>query len=286
MKILILGLPKTGTTALYSKIKNSLDESYKCFFEPDSYSGGENTNVISKVLFQKKSTDYNSFLNFDKKILIVRDLRDWVISGALYGFSYGPRYFSNESLVYPILNLLIKKEKNPNEVSLRELFRLLRFKPEGNFDIRGHSRMILLENFMKFHKDNNDFFVLKYEDFIDGNLEDLENYLGFNLTGSSEVGPNLRRVVRTKGYGNWKDWFTSNDIDYFKPILTPFMRKYGYDDGWDTNFNKIINPEHCSLYALRNINEKRNNAGLAPIRFNERGIINKIKKFLGRIQFQ
>jgi hypothetical protein len=286
MKILILGMPKTGTTALYSKIRNSFKGDINCIFEPKQYDENDSENVLAKVLFSDRETDYNSFLEFDKKIIIVRDLRDWIISSLLYGFSYGKKCFRNETLVLDILRLLRQKEIDPNSVSLLKIFNSVKFGPDTNFEINAHNPLGLLNRFIGFHNSNEDFFLIKYEDFVDGRLNGLEEYLGFRLDGSSEVGPTLNRVVRTKGYGNWKDWFTQEDINYFRPIFTPFMERYSYGGDWRVNVDKRINPEHCSLYALRNINEKRNNAGLEYIGFNERGIFNKIKKFLARIQFQ
>lgn len=288
MKILILGLPKTGTTALYAKIKNSISGEVECMFEPRNYEKTDSKDVLAKVLFSTVETNYDSFLEFDKKIILVRDLRDWIISSALYGFSYGKKCFRDSEASLEILKLLRQKEKDPDSVSMVKLFNSIRFGPNSNFEINVNNRMLLLNRFIDFHDSNRDFFLLRYEDFIDGNLGDLEDYLGFKLVGSSDVGANLRRVVRTKGYGNWKNWFTDEDVNKFRPIFEVFMNRYGYLDDWKTNLVKKIDPEHCTVYALRNLNERRYNAGMSLIKFENRTEIelrfkDRVKKFIKKI---
>jgi hypothetical protein len=75
--------------------------------------------------------------------------------------------------------------------------------------------------------------VLKYEDFIDKRLDGLSTYLGIKLDGDTEVAAQHQRVVRTRAYGNWRRWFTEQDVEFFKPIIADFLRTMGYNsDDW------------------------------------------------------
>ena len=86
MKILIAGAPKTGTTALFYRIKNSLDGGVREMFEPRGYvaePGDGACHVLAKVLLDPLiDLDMESFSSFEKKIGIVRDPRDRLISAS------------------------------------------------------------------------------------------------------------------------------------------------------------------------------------------------------------
>ena len=58
------------------------------------------------------------------------------------------------------------------------------------------------------------------------------------------------RVERTKSSGDWKNWFTQEDIYYLKPIFEEFMNKYNYTD-WNINFEKFISKEYSSDYIKK-----------------------------------
>jgi len=81
------------------------------------------------------------------------------------------------------------------------------------------------------------------------------------------------RVVRTKGSGDWKNWFLKEDIDFFKTIFSGYMATYGYADDWETRPNPIIRPENCSGYVRRIVSEKQT-AG-KPGRHDREGILKR-----------
>jgi len=252
-KIIVLGLPKTGTTALFFKIKNSLPKNIKCLFEPKKYieeKEDSEKGVIAKVLFGHIDIDF--FSSFDKKILIVRDPRDWCISRFLYSVFYVGNY-KNGNFIKEKIELLKKKEKSPGKVLLKDCMKENLSKP--------------LDKVIDFQKTHKDFFILKYEDFVDDKLPDLENYLGFKLTGTSKVPESFKRVERTKDYGDWKNWFTEEDIEYFKPMFERYMKEYNYWDDWKLNEKQVILPEYASEYAKRIVNERRRNENIPELKF-------------------
>ena len=110
---------------------------------------------------------------------------------------------------------------------------------------------------LEFHKTTKvPFFVLKYEDFVNRNLSELENYLDFELTGSSNVPNEHKRVERTKRAGDWENWFTNYDIKYYKPLFREYMERYGYGN-WNLPDVQNISPDHGTTYILRLVKEAR-----------------------------
>ena len=99
MKIVIYWLAKSGTMALFYKLKNSLPPDLICLFEPRSFAPSvlkqrgfrallgrrREPDVLAKVLPFRPAApaDVDSFSAFDKQILLVRDPRDRLISRLL-----------------------------------------------------------------------------------------------------------------------------------------------------------------------------------------------------------
>src|SRR5437763_8059030 len=124
MKIVIAGLPKTGTTRIFYKIRNSLEDPVREMFEPSSYepepADTEQSVLAKKLIAPKHVAELTSFEGFDKKIAIVRDPRDWVISMLLYDVFSLPIH-ENPEAIRQILDLLRRKEEIPSAVSVLEL---------------------------------------------------------------------------------------------------------------------------------------------------------------------
>jgi hypothetical protein len=261
MKIVVVGLAKSGTTGFLYKIKNSLSGDIKVLFERKEYNNQEADTVIAKCLLGHK-LNIDSFAVFDKKILIVRDPRDRMISSFLY-LMFASNKYESEKEIKRIISLLIKKEKNPSSISFVDLAKTVFSK---NFFKSQYINRIKIFN--RFYREHPDYFIVSYEDFIDNKLGALEDYLGFKLNGSSEVASVLSRVVRTKSYGSWKNWFTKEDVIFFKDLCSGFMLKHGFFD-WELNKKQEILPEHCSDYVIRVVNDRRRREGLLEFNFNK-----------------
>jgi broad-specificity NMP kinase len=92
MKILILGLPRSGTSSLYDFLRTSLPVNYECKYEPykTEYIGPLNSNCLIKsvltneILLKKEQTLLNHTIelvsNFDFVIFLKRDLNDIKVS--------------------------------------------------------------------------------------------------------------------------------------------------------------------------------------------------------------
>jgi hypothetical protein len=245
MKILIIGQAKSGTTALYHALKQSLSGKYTSLFEPKSYLANDGDQfTLAKVLINE-FVNIDDFDNFDKKILIVRDPRDNLVSLLLYAI-YDQKFITDDNKVNFFIDKLEKKQINPASISLIDLFKVLSDLSDKD----------LLELFTQryqagllFDTHYQNYFVYKYEDFVTCRFSSLEEYLGFKLNFNGKVEEALGRVTRTKGSGDWRNWFTQQDVKYFSPIYHDYLVKYGYDLEWKLNPEPKILPEHSTVYV-------------------------------------
>ncbi|HET9916470.1 MAG TPA: hypothetical protein VFQ89_05130 [Candidatus Binatia bacterium] len=262
MKIVIAGAAKSGTTALYYALKQSLPRNYSHKFEPKKYAPkrGE-AGVLAKIIINSVDR-IEDFDCFDKRIFLIRDPRDVVVSGVLYRI-YNAREPIDQGELAHYLRGVEQKQRDPASLSLVELQR--RLSPLLRLDIRAHhNREHRANDFGTLHPD---YFVYKYEDLIAGRFDELERYLGFTITFSGEVDAKHQRVARTKEAGGWRDWFTPDDVEYYRPQFDDFLVKYGYDTDWALNPNPRIAPEHSTLYVRRMLEEgqaarRKANSGL------------------------
>lgn len=258
MKILVAGLGKSGTTGLYYLVRNSLSGNPTCGFEPNYKELTGDEVLVKSLVGDTRHGNHlyveDVFDKFDKRLFIVRDPRDRLVSGTLYSAATS-RFKSREDLDN-FLKLLRQKESDPNSVSMLDL---RGWDDYGIYQRHGS----LMRGWDDCHHtgfggimieccESYEHCLVRYEDFVDGRIENMEDYLGFKLTGTSEVEPGLDRVVRKKTYGDWRNWLTPEDADLLKPIFANFMEHFDYDyDDWELNNKPVINPVFSSEYVER-----------------------------------
>ena len=258
MKVVIAGLGKSGTTALFFTVKQSMPLDTHHLFEPSRFDGrsGTASNVLAKILIRDGgATDYASFDDFEKKVLIIRDPRDIIISRVLYDIYNAPDACRDDAKVDAFVRLLRRKEAEPHNVSLLEIIDLLdRICGRGVLRRTATAGDLALE----FQRGHADYFMFRYEDFVCADLAPLERYVGLPLAAGPRVVPaDLSRVVRTKTSGNWRNWLTPADVEFFGPRLAQFIRNNGYSEDWTLALSPSISPEHGSDYVLRIVAEHR-----------------------------
>ena len=252
MRTVIYGLPKSGTTYLFSLLAQAMSRDKKLVesFEPrskdennrlhrhDGQFWDESENMLVKILYAdanknsgwegaqaKKSFDY-----YDKKIFLIRDPRDRWISAFFYRWFY--RHNPDKKDFERALALSQKKEKNPDQVPFHKL---LSSDPQvlKNWAKEYTHNLHFLTDFINGLKLNG-WYILKYEDLVDKNWKDLEEYLGFSLELEHDIRKSFKHVSRTNQYGNWRRWFTLEDVIFFTPIFNNFLQSHGYDSvDWD-----------------------------------------------------
>lgn len=264
-KIVIFGSYKTGTTGLFYKIANSLPGSARYLFEAQEYKpeiADSNQWVLAKIILwfnrQELIPRYESFLNFDKAIYLTRDPRDWLVSATLFMIQQEESLYTSDESLKLIFRLLQKKQRDPNSVSLVSIIRCINeLSNRHTFTATMDWMKSQYEWLLAFERRIPEYIRLRYEDFVDERIAELEAYLGVPLKAKAEVDIAHAHVPRTKSYGNWKDWFTPDDILYFRPLFTEYMETYGYEDAWAINEYPNISHEHSIEYVLRTVNKRR-----------------------------
>jgi hypothetical protein len=265
MKVLILGTGKTGTTVMVYKVAGGLPNCHAFSGgRPGKHIGDYENAVYKHTYEERKGKSFEIFkehLNkehYDRKIWMARDPRDAAVSRMLYRWHRG---FEGRKKQYQAhLDLVLKKEKDPTSVPFCEICR--------HTGHNGWPRTVAqvveeeqhrYQQMVKFIKGlGSDWFLLTFEDMVAGKFEALNNYLGFEVQADATVpsASGKAKVIRKKSTGDWRHWFTAEDVEIFKPALTPYMELIGYDcDDWSSNPDPVIEPEYSSVY-MQNLPRK------------------------------
>lgn len=231
-RVLIVGEGKSGTTALLRSVSSALGEPSE-IFEPMAMSAEDlepDPLVVKKLLLNWKQAETRLLDSFDKRILIVRDPRDRLISHLLYD-AYNRAQVVDEAGRQEWLGLLGQKSATPDEVPFVRLvntwWRLAGSDLLSHY-VRANDRVNSYKRRMKKH-----FFVLAYEDYVDGRFEALNEYLDLNIE-PGVVGHEEARVARSGRYGEWRNWFTPEDVEVFRPMTDQWLHRHGYDhEDWE-----------------------------------------------------
>jgi hypothetical protein len=269
MKILILGRGKSGTTALLFKMAAGLPNCHAFSGgHPGKYSGDFENAVYKHTYSERKGKTfevYNKHIseeNYDRKIWMARDPRDIAVSRMLFRWHKGPKGGWKQYRTH--LELVQKKELDPKSVPFHVLCRYIGF---GNWPITTEEvvederlRYQRMSDYVKSLGD--DWFLFKYEDMIQGNFDDLNNYLGFAIINDAEVPKSTgkAKVARKKAFGDWRNWFIEEDAEVFKPAYLTYMEVIGYDsEDWVVSTQPTIEPQYSSIYIKNLVRENTSN---------------------------
>jgi len=266
MKIVILGKGKSGTTALLHMVAAAFPEcrpvpggfrahardrarpdadpaaSFACKFTYNDDKGRSFGTVMQHIADEA----------YDKKIWVARDPRDNAVSNALY--RWRRRHGKSRAQFRQCLERVQQKERDPGSVPFHEIYRFTGDPggPESPAELIASERT-RYERMAEFVASlDADWLIFKYEDFVDRKLEGLSAHLGRDVRPTAELPVADRLKVRTKGYGDWRNWFVPADVEIFRPIYTPYMDLVGYDsDDWALEPNPKIDPALASEYMER-----------------------------------
>ena len=232
MRVLIVGEGKSGTTALLRSISAALDDPVE-LFEPLEMTTDDLTPdslVIKKLLLNWKRAERKLLDRFDKRVLIVRDPRDRLISQLLYD-AYNKAELLDAEQREKWLYLLRRKSRNPNGISLMHLINAW-WRMSRTALISHHVRATDRSSAFQ-RRFGNDFHVLRYEDYVDGNFDAINDYLGVELS-RGEVKGSETRVARSGTHGEWRAWLTPSDVEVLRPMTHDWLKNAGYDfRDWD-----------------------------------------------------
>lgn len=269
-RIAIFGQAKTGTTALFYRIKRALPWSTRTLFEPTAYAPrllDRWRPLLAKVLLEipqaSRPVHYDTFRSFKKRIYLVRDPRDWIVSSTLFLIQEHSTIYMNLDKLSAILELLQRKEADPASLPLLDI---LEYVLQASKEIALEDALAWIGRYQnwlaQFESELGPHHTLRYEDFVDNRLNELETYLGLSLKEPAEVAPAHGHVVRTKSYGNWKHWLLEEDVRRLRPVFKDYLRRHGYTDNWERAPQPTIRPEHCSEYVVRTVRRRLRQRGL------------------------
>lgn len=231
MNFLIAGLAKSGTTMLFSRIQRALDPFSPVFFEPERrdellaiLQRGTQGDTLTKVLVGRVMPDNDVIANFDKQVLIYRDPRDQFVSMLLYLF-YDFQLNGDQAGYDACFSVLQEKQKEPSAVSAIALYNQLA-------SAVGRAPVAVFNNLHRVQQEYLAAFTphqARYEDLLDGKWAALESYLGLELGGDAQVPTEYSRVVRSKGYGDWRNWLNEEDNAYVTTHWGASIEALGYE---------------------------------------------------------
>ena len=272
MKILILGTGKTGTTAMVYKVSGGLPNCHAFSGgRPGKYVGDYENAVYKHTYEERKGKSFEVFKehlnkeNYDRKIWMARDPRDAAVSRMLYRWHKGLKGKRKQYEAH--LDLVLKKEKDPASVPF---FEICRYTGHNGWP-RTVDQVIEEEKnryqqMVEFVTElGSDWFRFTFEDMVAGQFKALNNYLGFEVQADATVpsSSGKAKVIRKKSTGDWRHWFTEEDIRMFKPAFIPYMECIGYDcNDWDLSPQPVIEPEYSSGYIQNLVRNSTKNGVL------------------------
>jgi hypothetical protein len=258
VRFLVLGQGKSGTSAVSRAIELSAGPEHRAFFEPrglESVTAEGSSDVVVKMLIEHWSSSDVAHLDwFDRCVFLARDPRDVVVSRLLYQV-FAMEFIYNPQKLRLFLASLRTKERAPGEHSVRAFFDLVA-KLEGSGDALKRSAKIHRKAAGLWHTASvrDSMHLLKYEDFVEGRVRALSDYLGLEINQDVNVHGKWKRVERTRSNGDWKHWFTPADDEFAREAFADYLGTFGYDD-WEKPSEQIIDPEYSSEYVRRIVQE-------------------------------
>lgn len=257
--VLIVSLARCGSSAIYEFVKQSLGKDCEGFFEPNYESFLKHTipaldqgkNVCVKVLlrpFLQFNTNFQE--RFTQVVGLVRDPRDNLISRLLFRM-VSPAFIENKKVYDVLLPLFEQKLDDPNSISVCKLFRQMEKTGlmEPMIDQRVEEN---LSFFINWHAKSLDPIIYKYEKFIQEQYDEIFCVTNQKRSISkSEIQTVYPQIKRAGKIGDWRHWFTSEDIDFFRPRFEEYMTVYNYCDDWNLQNNQFISAETSIDYIRK-----------------------------------
>jgi len=265
LKVVILGKGKSGTTVLVHMIAAAFPECRAVTGgfnvharERRDAAAGDESFVCKFTYNDKKGRSFDAVMRhiveegYDKKIWVTRDPRDNAVSDAL--FRWRRRHGKSRRQFRACVPLVERKEGDPRSVAFHEIHRYTGDPggPETLEQMVANEGRRYREMTEFVRRLGSDWLIYKYEDLVDEELSPLSDYLGREIRSSSEL-PDADRVkARTKSYGDWRNWFTEEDVRVFAPLYSPYMELVGYDaEDWRLASDPVIDPAKASHYMRR-----------------------------------
>jgi hypothetical protein len=264
--ILILGPSKTGTTGLYTAVKEGLVKAglqARTLFEPmtsdpvDSmFLHAPSTRLMIKVTMDRIHEVVPDVRAFEHRVMTVRDPRDVLVSSLLFRpLTRQTIDRVDPSAVQKFVAALEEKEADPSAHSVRGLFTLAQTLGIGRppyqelTRVLDHQLELLAAGLVH---------VVRYEKFVQDDLQDLSKELGFEV-GNAAAGDDswIGHITRSRSSGEFTRWFLEEDLDFFNDLYGEHLRTFGYDLNAAIERGEGIDPATSSQYVRHRYSIRR-----------------------------
>ncbi|WP_370306887.1 hypothetical protein [Sinimarinibacterium flocculans] len=265
MNVLVVGKAKTGTTVISKAIHQALPGA-RYHLEPKAASyfeehGGGGGSDIVKIIFEHWGgrpadrdalVDNRLAMRFDRRVFIVRDPRDEAISRLLYlaypwMAKHGAGRDQRETL-REWIGLLQRKERDPQSVGGLELFAWAR--ERLGTDVLASTAQSAARYAAFLARAPASSFLIRYEDFVEGRIAALNEYLGLQLEPQTVPLGDLARTRRSAASGNWKSFFAASEMSTLQSLFGEACKAQGYED-WAPQSAAALDSRHFSGYVER-----------------------------------
>lgn len=268
MAWLIVGLARSGTTALFSAVAQSLGRPRLFFEEPaqqliTALHRDPSTPLVAKLIFgnERCQSILEAAELFDHKVLLQRDPRDNLVSAMLYIVATRPAQLADPAFCGQLMDLVRRKQAAPGKLALTEIIRLIDNAMGGSLVTRVLERF---SEFAQFAERGGDAWLrLRYEDMVAGRLPAWGAAHGLSLPAVAQLPADLERhVTRSRGAGDWRHWFTPFDVEALRSSIDPVLRQLGYPTDWSLAPRPQISDEHSWRYLQRMMDDRRQRHGV------------------------
>lgn len=252
--ISIVGQGRGGTSPLYYAVVDALrSQDHPVLATYEHYNRkmfaafarhGRDRWVVSKFLTNHCDWDPALVKDVPRRLQITRDPREAAVSVMLFSAVHLARrpQKKRRGILKEWLSMLQRKEQDPHSVAFCDLYEYilteLNKDPRIVSDKRWQAPIGIFDVIKPFH--------VRLEELVD-DAAVVSDYLGFDLQLAPP--PDNKQHVFRASRSSWKDWFTARDVAYFRPLMQPFMEKFGYADDWDLAEAPRINPSDSSQYV-------------------------------------
>lgn len=180
-----------------------------------------------------------------KKITLVRDPRDRLISSLLFSLHGNP-----EEKLLKQMSILEKKINNPGSISFltltKEILEFSSTDPILDYIYTSQANMTEAINTC------NNAIKVRYEDYIISPSQSLfaKLPLDYSHTAKDHIPKRHNYGLRRGSKGDWQDWFTEEDVDLLKPVLQDFIEHHGYESSWVLSDNPSISKAHTIDFII------------------------------------
>jgi hypothetical protein len=226
-------------------------------FEPEDFSTEDldvRPLVAKKLLVELEPTEHGAFYAFDKRLLLMRDPRDRLISVMLYDIYGRPEALTDG--VNRWVEALRKKEADPASVGVLDLLYL--YWELTDVNLLQWFEATLRHELRFFNTQGHRFETVRYEDFVGGELSSIVDYLGFEISADPEVSGPESRVTRSRSAGEWKRWVLPSDLRVLRPLMQQTMKRLGFTDvDWSIESDPVLDPTLGSEYVAGLVQRRR-----------------------------